>query len=74
MEKVNTQEIIGTVKWFDSRKRYGFIEQAGGKDVFVHADNMADQTASFLQDGDKVKFHIGEGPKGPTALDVRRIS
>ena len=74
MEKINTQEKIGTIKWFDSRKGYGFIAQEGGKDIFVHANNLADHSASFLTDGDKVKFLIGQGPKGPTALEVRRIS
>jgi CspA family cold shock protein len=74
MEQINTQEKTGTVKWFDARKGYGFIAQEDGKDVFVHANNMADPFATSLTDGDKVKFLIGQGPKGPTALEVRRIS
>jgi CspA family cold shock protein len=69
-----SQELLGTVKWFDARKGYGFIAQDGGKDVFVHANNLADPFASSLTDGDQVKFTIGDGPKGPTALDVRRTS
>lgn len=71
---INTQEKTGTVKWFDARKGYGFIAQEGGNDVFVHANNLADPFANSLVDGDRVKFVIGQGPKGPTALDVRRIS
>ena len=74
MDQNNTQEKTGTVKWFDAQKRYGFIEQAGGKDIFVHANNLADPYASSLVEGDTVKFIIGQGPKGPTALEVRRIS
>jgi CspA family cold shock protein len=73
-DAINTQEKTGTVKWFDSRKGYGFIAQDNGSDVFVHANNLADAFSSSLVDGDKVKFVIGQGPKGPTALDVRRIS
>lgn len=74
MDQINTQEKIGTVKWFDARKRYGFIEQEGGNDIFVHANNLADPYANSLVDGDRVKFLVGQGPKGPTALEVRRIS
>jgi CspA family cold shock protein len=73
-ETINTQEKIGTVKWFDSRKGFGFIAQESGSDVFVHANNLADPFSSSLTDGDRVKFTIGQGPKGPTALEVRRIS
>ena len=73
VETINTQEKTGTVKWFDGRKGYGFISHDDGQDVFVHANNLADPTRS-LADGDRVKFIIGQGPKGSTALEVRRIS
>lgn len=69
-----SEEKTGTVKWFDSKKGYGFISQDGDKDIFVHANNLADPFASALQDGDTVKFIVGDGPKGPTAMDVRRTS
>lgn len=74
MDQINTQEKTGTVKWFDSRKGYGFIEQEGGNDIFVHANNLADPFSNSLVDGDRVKFLVGQGPKGPTALEVRRLS
>lgn len=72
MSEINTQQKTGTVKWFDTRKGYGFIAEDGGKDIFVHANNL-DGTSS-LADGDKVKFLVSEGPKGPNAIEVRRLS
>ncbi len=60
----------GTVKWFNSQRGYGFIEQDNGPDVFVHfsAINMAG--FKTLAEGDRVKFEIGQGSKGPAAKDV----
>ncbi len=63
----------GTVKWFNSDKGFGFIEQEnGGKDVFVHFrqinSNGYDRVS--LNEGQKVTFEIGEGEKGPQAENV----
>jgi len=63
----------GTVKWFNSEKGFGFIEQEdGGKDVFVHYrqinSNGYDRVS--LNEGQKVTFEIGEGQKGPQAENV----
>ena len=70
-----SEEQTGTVKWFDARKRYGFIKpDNGSEDVFVHANGMADEFARALEDGEKVSFVLGQGPKGPAAEQVRRIS
>ena len=70
-----SQEETGTVKWFDARKQYGFIQRdSGGSDVFVHANGMADQYARLLEDGERVRFIVGQGPKGPAAQEVRRLS
>ena len=62
--------VNGTVKWFNSEKGFGFIEQEdGGKDVFVHFRqvNNASGGRVSLADGQKVTFEIGEGQKGPQA-------
>ena len=64
----------GTIKWFDPVKGYGFIERADGDDVFVHANEMADPTARLPQEGEKVAFEVEQGQKGPSAVNVRRIT
>ncbi len=58
----------GTVKWFDSQKGYGFIEQESGDDLFVHHSEV---NAQSLSEGQKVEFEVGEGKKGPCAISVR---
>jgi len=65
--------INGTVKWFNSEKGYGFIEQEdGGKDVFVHFRqiNKSGYERATLNEGQKVTFEVGEGQKGPQAENV----
>lgn len=58
----------GKVKWFDEQKGYGFIEQESGADLFVHHSEVE---GGSLREGDDVQFEIGEGQKGPCAIQVR---
>ena len=58
----------GTVKWFNQKKGFGFIEQEDGEDLFVHHT----QVEGVIEDGDSVEFEVGEGPKGPNAINVSK--
>ena len=60
----------GTVKWFNDSKGFGFIEQDGGKDVFVHHSAIQGNGFKSLQEGDRVTFEVTEGAKGPSATNV----
>ena len=60
----------GTVKWFDDKKGYGFIEQEDGPDVFVHHSNILGTGFKTLNEGDRVTFEIEQGQKGPAAVNV----
>ena len=65
------ERVIGTVKWFNASKGYGFIERQGGPDVFVHFSAIQTQGFRTLQEGQRVDFVIEKGPKGLQAADVR---
>ncbi len=63
----------GTVKWFNDAKGFGFIEQDGGQDVFVHHSAIQSDGFRSLAEGDRVSFEITDGQKGPAAKDVKKI-
>ncbi len=64
----------GTVKWFNDRKGYGFIEQEDGPDVFVHHSGINSTGFRSINEGDKVTFDIEQGPKGPCAVNVTVVN
>ncbi|HLE29604.1 MAG TPA: cold-shock protein [Anaerolineales bacterium] len=68
-----SERIIGTVKWFNNTKGYGFIGREGGEDVFVHFSAIKGDGYRSLEEGQKVEFSIQQGPKGLQAADVVKV-
>ncbi len=63
----------GIVKWFNDRKGFGFIEQENGPDIFVHHSGIVSNGFKSLNEGDQVTFDIEDGPKGPSAKNVKIV-
>ncbi len=63
-------KIKGKVKWFNEQKGFGFIERAGGDDVFVHFREIAATGYKSLSDGQEVEFEVEQGEKGSNAVNV----
>ncbi len=63
--------VNGTVKWFNDKKGFGFIEQENGTDVFVHHSGIVSNGFKSLDEGAHVTFDIENGPKGPSAINVK---
>jgi len=61
---------IGTVKWFNASKGYGFISREGADDVFVHHSAIQGEGFKTLDEGQRVEFTVEQGPKGLQAVDV----
>lgn len=68
-----SERIIGTVKWFNESKGFGFISREGGEDVFVHFSAITSDGFRTLAEGQKVEFSIEQSPKGPQAVNVVAI-
>lgn len=65
--------MVGTVKWFNQEKGYGFIEREDGGDVFVHFSAIQEEGFKTLNEGQKVEFDIVEGARGPQAANVTKL-
>ncbi|MBS32448.1 MAG: cold-shock protein [Acidimicrobiaceae bacterium] len=63
----------GTVKFFNDQKGFGFISRDGQEDLFVHFSNIIGSGRRTLVDGQEVEFEVGEGRKGPEAIDVKAV-
>jgi len=68
-----SERIVGTVKWFNSGKGYGFIAREEGEDVFVHFSAISSEGFRTLVEGQKVEFSVTKGPKGLQAADVVKL-
>ncbi len=64
----------GKVKWVNDATGFGFIEHEGGRDLFVHFSSIKQEGFKTLTEGEDVEFDIVEGPKGPAAENVVRVS
>ncbi len=69
-----SERILGTVKWFNGSKGYGFLAREGGADVFVHFSAIQGDGFKNLEEGQKVEFTVEKGPKGPQATNVVILS
>ena len=63
----------GTVKWFSDQKGYGFITRDSGGDIFVHRSAIVMQGFASLAEGERVEFEVGQGRKGPAAVNVHKL-
>jgi len=72
-KKEGLMKLTGRVKWFNDSKGYGFIEQEGGRDIFVHYTAIEGDGFKSLAEGQKVEFEIIEGTKGPQAAKVMKL-
>jgi CspA family cold shock protein len=66
--------VKGKVKWFNEQKGFGFLEQPGGADVFVHFSAIKASGFKTLAEGQAVSFDVEQGAKGPQALNVEPIA
>jgi CspA family cold shock protein len=69
-ERYMSNQVEGTVKWFNDEKGFGFIEQEGGDDVFVHHTAINSEGFRSLEEGQKVTMEVVQGQKGPQAENV----
>lgn len=68
-----SEKVTGTVKWFNDKKGFGFIEQPSGPDVFAHFSAIQGSGFKTLTEGQKVEFTITDGQKGPQAAEITAL-
>ena len=64
----------GKMKWFNPTKGYGFIEQEGSKDVFLHVSALEEAGISTLKEGEEIEFEIGENKGKENAINVKKVA
>ena len=67
---MSDERFVGTVKWFNATKGFGFIGREGGEDVFVHFSSIQMEGYKRLEENQKVEFSVEQGPKGLQAANV----
>ena len=65
---------IGKIKWFNPTKGYGFIEQEGSKDVFLHVSALEKAGIETLKEGEEIEFEIGENKGKENAINVKKVA
>ena len=65
---------IGKIKWFNPTKGYGFIEQEGSKDVFLHVSALEEAGISTLKEGEEIEFEIGENKGKENAVNIKKVA
>ena len=68
-----SSSVIGTVKWFNESKGFGFIEQSSGPDVFAHYSEITGSGFKSLEEGQSVQFTVTHGNKGPQAHNIQAV-
>ena len=63
----------GVIKWFNTRKGFGFITRDSGSDVFVHSNDILDEKNKDMNEGDRVQFIAAPSPKGEKATEVQKV-
>ena len=64
----------GKIKWFNTTKGYGFIEQEGSKDVFLHVSALEEAGIDTLKEGEEIEFEIGENKGKENAVNIKKVA